>query len=360
MKQYRTIGLMSGTSLDGVDIACCLLKEEEGCWSYSIDCAETIPYQAEWKERLLAMPNASAMELAQSHATFGHYLGILARNFSEKHMLVADLVASHGHTIFHQPQNGFSFQLGDGSAIAAECGLPVVSDFRTLDIAFGGQGAPLVPMGDQLLFSDYEQCLNIGGFANISFQHNGHRLAFDVCPANIILNHFSEKLGLPFDKDGLIAASGNINSSLLNKLNQIGYYRLLPPKSLGREWVESILLPVIDVNTIALNDILCTVTEHIAIQLAKTINDNSGHQVLITGGGALNIFLINRLKTYTNAQLIIPDPIIVNYKEALVFALLGVLRYRGETNCLADVTGASENVAGGGIFLPPTNKIKNP
>jgi anhydro-N-acetylmuramic acid kinase len=353
MKQYRVAGLMSGTSLDGVDIALCILIEDKGIWSFIIENAETIPYPVEWRTRLQYLPNASAMELAKSHADYGHYLGRLTNDFLTHHSLKADLIASHGHTIFHQPQNGFTCQIGDGASIAAECGIPVVSDFRTMDVAFGGQGAPLVPLGDQLLFGDYGICLNIGGFANVSFRIEGRRLAFDVCPANILLNRFAEKLGYSYDEDGLIAASGHINSELLHQLNRIEYYKLPPPKSLGREWVEEVLLPSIDADSLPINDILCTVAEHISMQLAYVLNGIPHQKVLVTGGGAFNKFLVKRVKAHSETQLEIPDSIIVNYKEALVFALLGVLRYRGETNCLADVTGARINVSGGGIFLPP-------
>jgi len=353
MKQYRVAGLMSGTSLDGVDIALCLLNEENGRWTYSIISAVTIPYPSEWKTRLQNLTGSGAAELAQSHTAYGHYLGSLVRGFLTNNHLEADFVSSHGHTIFHQPHNGFTCQIGDGAAIAAECGIPVVSDFRSLDVAMGGQGAPLVPLGDQLLFPDYGICLNIGGFANVSFRREGQRLAFDICPANIILNYYSEKLGCSFDKDGLIAASGRVDKDLLHKLNQIEYYKLQPPKSLGREWVENVFLPIADEDPLPNADILCTTTEHIAIQLAKILYDFPDQQALVTGGGAFNKFLINRIKVWSAATLVIPDPQIVNYKEALVFALLGVLRFRGEANCLADVTGARENVSGGCIYLPP-------
>jgi anhydro-N-acetylmuramic acid kinase len=358
MDEYRVAGLMSGTSLDGVDIALCRLMEEDGCWSYKIEYAETIPYPEEWKARLKYLPNGSAMELAQTHAAYGHYLGNLISVFLETNHLDAEIIASHGHTIFHQPQNGFTCQIGDGAAIAAECGLPVVADFRTMDIAFGGQGAPLVPLGDHLLFQRYGACLNIGGFANISFHQADRRLAFDICPANIILNHLSEKLGYSYDKDGLIAASGTIDPNLLEKLNRIDYYTLSPPKSLGREWTESILIPIIEDTTCPINDMLCTISEHIAMQLAKILNVIPEKQVLVTGGGAFNTFLINRVGIHSETTLIIPDPLLINYKEALVFALLGVLRYKGRINCLADVTGARMNVSGGGIFLPPSFKNK--
>lgn len=358
MNRYRVAGLMSGTSLDGVDIACCYLQEENGHWEYAIVRAETIPYSAEWKTRLQQLPQAGAMELAHAHAAYGRYLGKLVHDFLTKHNLETDLVASHGHTIFHQPQHSFTCQIGDGAAIAAACHLPVIADFRSLDVALGGQGAPLVPLGDQLLFSEYGSCLNIGGFANISFDKEGRRLAFDICPANIILNYLSEKLGHPYDRNGLMAASGQIDENLLQQLNQIEYYRLPPPKSLGREWVESSVLPLLNNPGISICDTLRTATEHIAIQLAKAISLKPKKQVLITGGGAFNAFMLQRLAALTTTSLVIPEPLLVNFKEALVFALLGVLRFRGEPNCLADVTGACENASGGAFFLPPKKENK--
>lgn len=356
MNRYRVAGIMSGTSLDGVDIAYCYLEEENGKWEYSIVHAETIPYPIEWRTRLQQLPQASAMELANAHAAYGRYLGKLVHDFLIQQNLEADLVASHGHTIFHQPQQGFTCQIGDGAAIAATCRLPVIADFRSLDVALGGQGAPLVPLGDQLLFSEYDKCLNIGGFANISFEDERQCFAYDICPANIILNYLSEKLGHPYDRDGLLAASGQVDDSLLQQLDQIEYFRLPPPKSLGREWVESSILPLLNNNIVSVRDMLRTATEHIAIQLAKAIGTNPEMRVLVTGGGAFNTFMMQRIVTLTRTSLVIPEPLLVNFKEALVFALLGALRLRGEPNCLANVTGARENSSGGALFLPPTRK----
>jgi anhydro-N-acetylmuramic acid kinase len=356
MNHYHVAGLMSGTSMDGVDIACCYFREENGRWEYTIVQAGTIPYPEEWKIRLQQLPLASAMELAHAHADYGHYLGKLTHNFLKQNKLEADLVASHGHTIFHQPQLGFTCQIGDGAAIAAECNLPVIADFRSLDVALGGQGAPLVPLGDQLLFSEYDSCLNIGGFANISCDNEGRHIAYDICPANIILNYLSEKLGQPYDRDGLLAASGHIDENLLHQLDHLEYYRLPPPKSLGREWVESAVLPLLNYAGIPVYDALRTVTEHIALQLAKAIGTNPGQRVLITGGGAFNTFMMQRLAAFTQASLVIPEPLLVNFKEALVFGLLGALRLRGEPNCLAVVTGARENAPGGAFFLPPKKR----
>lgn len=358
MNSYRVAGLMSGTSLDGVDIACCHLQEENGHWKYAIVCAETFPYPLEWKSRLQQLPEAGAMELAHANADYGHYLGKLVHDFLTENNLGADLVASHGHTIFHQPQLGFTCQIGDGAAIASECHLPVIADFRSLDVALGGQGAPLVPLGDRLLFNEYDSCLNIGGFANISFEREEHRLAFDICPANIILNYLSEKLGHPYDRDGLLAASGQVDMDLLQQLNQIGYYWLPPPKSLGREWVESTIIPLVENSGIPVCDSLRTITEHIAMQLSKAIGSQSGQKVLVTGGGAFNTYMLQRLGALTRTSLVIPESLLVNFKEALVFALLGVLRLRGEPNCLAAVTGAHENASGGALFLPQKKENK--
>ena len=352
MKRYRVAGLMSGTSLDGVDIACCNFQEENGHWEYAIVRAETIPYPAEWKARLQHLPQGSALELAQTNAAYGRYLGKLVQGFLAQYNLEVDLVASHGHTIFHQPAHGFTCQIGDGAAIAAECHIPVIADFRSLDVALGGQGAPLVPLGDQLLFGAYDSCLNIGGFANISFENEGRRLAYDICPANIILNGLSEKLGHAYDHDGLLAASGHTDESLLQQLNQIAYYRLPPPKSLGREWVEQTILPLLNNADISVCDALRTATEHMAMQLARAIGDHPDKQVLMTGGGTFNTFMLQRLALLTRTSVVIPEALLVNFKEALVFALLGVLRLRGEVNCLAAVTGARENSCGGAIFRP--------
>jgi len=352
MKTYRVIGIMSGTSLDGVDLAHCTFAVNEGSYTYSIGACETVPYSDSWLNRLKSLPRASALEYAETHTRYGRYIGELVRDFIYRYNLTADFAASHGHTIFHNPDKGYTSQIGEGAAISAACRLPVVCDFRSMDVAAGGQGAPLVPIGDQLLFAEYDYCLNLGGFANISMQKEGKRIAYDISPVNIILNHIAGQTGKSYDKNGEMAASGRIHNDLLDTLNNLGFYQLQPPKSLGREWIEKEILPMLALYNISHEDAACTFCEHIAIQIAACLNNDPGKQMLVTGGGTFNSYLMQRIKAQTTVQLIIPDHTTINYKEALVFAFLGLLRMEERPNCLSSVTGASYNVTGGAVYLP--------
>jgi len=345
---YRVIGQMSGTSLDGLDLVAVEFEFSGEKWKHKIIDAKTISYSETWAKKLRSAHLLSGSELLQVHNKYGKFLAGQITRFSKN--FNAELIASHGHTIFHQPENRFTFQLGNGSVIAAETGITTVADFRQPDVALGGQGAPLVPAGDGLLFGQFDYCLNIGGFANISYEKSGQRIAFDICPANIILNHFAAKQGLPFDKDGLLGRNGKINPDLLVKLNSLDFYKKEPPKSLGREWIESEFLPIIDGFPGSDSDKLRTVYEHFAIQMAKATNKPG--KMLVTGGGAFNKFMIERLKELSVANIVIPDSETINFKEALIFAFLGVLRIRNEINCLASVTGARKDHSSGVIFLP--------
>jgi anhydro-N-acetylmuramic acid kinase len=234
---------MSGTSLDGVDVAFCRFIGRDDLWQYEILQAETISYSDNWQKKLRNARNVTAQDLIKLHAEYGRLLGKMAKNFIDRHRLSPGFIASHGHTVFHQPAGGFAFQLGNGAEIAAITGKTVVCDFRTTDIAHGGQGAPLVPVGDHMLFGDYDYCLNLGGFANVSVCKNGERLAWDICPVNIVLNHLSRQRGLPFDKNGKLARKGTTDKTLLKKLNRIALYHQKGPKSLGAEWLDKTFLP---------------------------------------------------------------------------------------------------------------------
>lgn len=352
MKTYSIIGMMSGTSLDGTDLAHCTFEETENGYIYHLGVCETIPYPEAWLNRLKTLPFATALEYAETHTAYGRYIGGLIKDFIGINTITADFAASHGHTIFHNPAKKYTSQIGEGAAIAAACGLPVVCDFRTGDVAAGGQGAPLVPIGDQLLFSHYDYCLNLGGFANISMHLNDKRIAWDISPANIILNHIAAQKGKPFDKNGEMAASGNIHTELLETLNSLGYYHMQPPKSLGREWIEREILPMLTQFNVSPEDAACTFCEHIAVQIASCLINDSQKQMLITGGGAFNTYLVQRIAANTKVELVIPDHKTVNYKEALVFAFLGLLRMQGKSNCLSSVTGATHNISGGAVYLP--------
>lgn len=351
METYNVIGLMSGTSLDGLDIAYCSFSLQNKRWSFSIKKTATIKYGKPWLKKLSGAHHLAAEGLLMLHNEYGIFLGISVAEFVKKHGLrKVDFIASHGHTIFHQPEKHFTFQLGNGAAIAARSSLPAVCDFRSLDVMLGGQGAPLVPIGDKLLFPEYDYCLNLGGIANISYENKGQRIAFDVCPVNIALNYLAGYLNKEYDKDGDIAAKGIVNNAVLKKLNALPYYKAAYPKSIGREWVEEKFLPLLDSWHAPVEDKIATVTEHIAMQIARVIKDTKA-KVLVTGGGAFNKYLIKRIRALSAANVVVPDKEIINYKEALVFAFLGVLRWRGEINCLRSVTGASENNSGGAIYL---------
>jgi len=351
MNRYKVLGIMSGTSLDGVDLALCRFELKRGRWSFDIEKSETVPYSFVQKKKLTGLMTASAETLAYENTGFGTLLGGLAKTFLAKHRLQADFVSSHGHTIFHQPHRKFTLQIGEGAALSAACRLPVVCDFRTADVALGGQGAPLVPIGDRLLFNEYDCCLNLGGIANISFERSGERIAFDVCPVNMVLNLLAGEKGKRYDNGGSMAGKGKVNTKLLQKLNAVPFYRKPFPKSLGREEIEKYFFRIMKNDKSSVEDKLHTFCEHIAKQISAVTNKRKG-RMLITGGGAYNDFLVDRIRLHTNLEIVVPERIIIEFKEALIFAFLGVLRWRNEVNCLRSVTGASRDSCGGAIYHP--------
>lgn len=344
----RVIGLMSGTSLDGLDICLARFFELDGQWKYEIELGETVPYSPQWVENLLRAEKKSGNELMQLHSEYGKYLGECVTSFLKKHKTEKPLfVASHGHTIFHQPEIAYTFQLGSGAAITSACNIPVVCDFRTLDVALGGQGAPLVPIGDALLFKEFDYCLNLGGFANVSFDQSGKRIAFDICTVNYVLNRLAKRLDKNFDEDGNLARSGKLLSPILEKINALPYFSKAAPKSIGREWVEDAVFPLMP-ETEKTEDLLHTFTIHAVDQIAKNIAGKG--KILITGGGAKNVFFIEQLKQQCSAEIIIPDTNTIDFKEALIFGFLGLLRWNNQINTLSSVTGASQDSSGGSIY----------
>jgi anhydro-N-acetylmuramic acid kinase len=336
--------------MDGLDMAFCRFEVHDGKWQYAILKAETAIYSDIWIKKIIAASDMSALDFAQLHVDYGHYIGKLVKGFMDNHNIRPDYIASHGQTIMHQPQHKLTVQIGSGAAIAAECGVNVVCDFRTTDVALGGQGAPLVPIGDKLLFGDFDACLNIGGFANISFNQGDRRIAYDICPANTILNFLAQNVGMEYDRDGKMAEGGRVSDELLRELNQIGYYSQNPPKSLGMEWMKHVYEPLEKYSNLSIADQLRTLTEHIAQQIAFAITDSGTKNTLSTGGGSHNKFLINRINDLSGNSIEVPSDEIIDYKEALIFALLGVLRMRNEVNCLSSVTGAVRDSCGGAIY----------
>lgn len=350
-KRWFVVGLMSGTSLDGLDMAYVQIERAKNDYSYKLLLTKTLPYSKYWKNRLRSAFHSSSIEIEIINKEFGQYLGDIVRDFLDESSIDnVDLIASHGHTVFHKPEEGFTLQIGDGHELYEKVNIPVVYDFRTQDVALGGQGAPLVPIGDRLFFSNYDYCLNLGGFANISHESKKGRLAFDICAVNIVLNHYANQLGLEYDSCGAIAASGSIDFLLLDALQDLPYYRQSVPKSLGYEFVETEILPLIDGFNLPVQDVLRTYSEHIVLQIAACFDAVNDKNVLITGGGALNTFLINELSSKSSVEIVVPDVDLVNFKEALIFALLAVLRVENKVNCLQSVTGAKCDHSSGRII----------
>jgi len=341
---------MSGTSLDGLDLALCEFRGSGEELSYKILKSNTISYSADQKIKMRSLPYLNVENYFKLHHQFGKFIGKEVANFLKGESEKPDAIASHGHTVFHQPTKGYSTQIGCGATIAAYSGITTICDFRSLDVALNGQGAPLVPIGDELLFGKHESCLNIGGIANISFRKNNLRVAFDICVANMALNYFAQLTGSDYDKDGNGAKSGNFNQALFNELNKLEFLKLKGAKSIGREWFESEFLYVIQKHKLPVNDILNTLVKHIAFQIADVLNENKLNDVLITGGGAHNTFLIEALKEYYKGKINIPDTVTINYKEALIFALLGYLRMKEEINTLSSVTAAKKDSVGGAVY----------
>jgi anhydro-N-acetylmuramic acid kinase len=363
---YRAIGIMSGSSLDGLDIAFVEFHQSSGNWQYEIKAADCLPYSEEWVNKLRGAIQLNALDYQLLHTEYGHYIGGQVNEFIARHNLQyqVQLIASHGHTTFHDPARKMTGQLGDGAAIAAVTGINVVSDLRAMDIALGGQGAPIVPIGEKLLLGNYTFFLNLGGIANISYNHPDKYIAFDVCPANRVMNMLAQDAGKPYDEGGQIAATGTLDEGLLKLLNELEYYQRPYPKSLANDFGTDVLYPL--VKNIPVADALRTMVEHIAGQISEpvltmmrnqppaTVMAGQAPKLLATGGGAHNTFLMERLQAHlqpVGVELAVPENNIIDYKEALIMALIGVLRWREENNVLASVTGASRSSIGGAVWI---------
>lgn len=372
---YRAIGLMSGSSLDGLDIAFAEFVHNAGTWSFEILAADCYEYESEWKAKLQTAVSLSALDYQQLYADYGHYIGKAVNRFIDEKNLQfkVSLIASHGHTTFHVPQKKMTAQLGDGAAIAAETGLPVVSDLRALDVAFGGQGAPIVPIGEKYLLKEYDMYLNLGGIANISFNNADNYVAFDICPANRVLNMLIAGEGKEYDAGGQVAASGTLHEEAVQKLNNLAYYSQPYPKSLANNFGTDEVYPLLASFRLSTADGLRTYVEHVVqqIQLAisnrqstfakakvdKPANQKSeiqNQKLLVTGGGAFNTFLMQQLSAALmplNVEVTVPEENLIQYKEALIMAFMGVLRWRQEYNVLSSVTGAERDSIGGAVWI---------
>ncbi len=357
MRTFNVLGMMSGTSLDGLDLAYCNFWQKDGKWDFEIRQCTTISYGKTLYNSLKNAIHLPEEEHFKLHHDYGTWLGDQAKLFVEKHQLKIDFISSHGHTSHHRPEEGITFQLGHGQALANTSGKQVICDFRSLDVQLGGQGAPLVPIGDALLLSEYEFCLNLGGISNMSFQKEGIRLAYDIGLANMPLNYITEKIGLKYDEGGRLAASGTLVTELDKALNSLPYYKLPYPKSTGYEWFSSQVRPLLDKMSATTEDFLHTLIHHNAKQIALAIRaeqPRKGSRLLITGGGALNDFFVQALRKELSGvcTVVVPPKKFIAYKEAMVFAFMGLLRQLGITNILRSVTGASEDSCSGVVYNP--------
>lgn len=344
------MGLMSGTSADGLDMAFCRFYKEDQQWYFDIIDVRYQPYEPEWHHQLteaMLLDNKALKNLSKSYAV---WMSRQVNAFIGDVGVIPRLLASHGHTVFHQPNKGITVQIGDGQTLANLTGLTTVCNFREADVVNGGQGAPLVPVGDQLLFGHYDACLNLGGIANISYSVDNLRIAYDICPANQLLNLLAERAGKPFDEGGKLAMSGKINIRLFEKLNELDYYHKPYPKSLGREWVIETMLPLINENKDNVEDLLHTYCEHIAYQIGRATQRFTHGRMLVTGGGAFNTHLVSRIQHYSPIEVIIPEDHLVSFKEAIIFGFLGLRRLLNKTNVWSSVTGGKTNLSSGDIF----------
>jgi anhydro-N-acetylmuramic acid kinase len=369
MEHYKVIGIMTGSSLDGLDFAFCDITVDSGNYHYKVLKAECVPMPDKWKLRLEKLVMQNAVTYIKTHTFFGHFMGEEVRKFIDANNIAGDLdfIASHGQTIFHQPENHFTSQIGDGAAIAVRSGFPVVCDFRTTDVALGGQGTPIAPIANKLFFPDYNFFLNLGGIANIAANTGDKFVAFDIVPVNLVLNKLASQIGKDYDKDGELARSGSVNKGLLAELNASWYYAKEYPKSLSGGWVSKVMLPVVQRHQASVADKLRTVVEVIALQTAESLKQitltegitvPNDAKMLVTGGGAFNTFLIEQLQEKLPLQIVVPDRQTVEFKEAILMALVGVLRVRNEANCLSSVTGASRNNIGGAIYQGHEKQLK--
>lgn len=348
---YPIIGLMSGTSGDGLDIAYCEFAYD-GAWSYSVPHSITVPFPEELAHPLTNSFLLTGEELRLLDIDFGRWMGEEVKNFCLNSHLTPLAISSHGHTVFHRPELKNTMQIGNGWSMHIASGLPVINDFRMLDVQLGGQGAPLVPIGDMHLFSEYDYCLNLGGIANISYQNGDKREAYDVCPFNLLLNYYAGKIGFAYDDGGKLARKGNHLPDLEEQLNDLSFYKKAGGKSLSRENMVKDYIPLIEKQEAPVEDVLATLVAHYVYQISKIMKSKKNKSLVITGGGAYHKYFLEQLAEAlkNTVDIVIPDKTIIDFKEALIFGFLGVLKIRGEVNCLSSVTGAARDNVGGVLY----------
>ena len=349
MNAYQAIGIMSGSSLDGLDI-CAATFQKGTKWGFQMDAFVAVPFPDDLYHQLLNCRSLSGESLHRLDIQLGLWLGGQVVDFMNENRLNPVVIGSHGHTVFHQVDHHLSLQIGNGHAIAEKTGVPVVADFRQQNVLLGGHGAPLVPIGDILLFEEYDAWINIGGIANATIRTKKGFEAGDIVPANQVLNALANKLGFPFDEGGQFAQQGKLNRNWHNYLGSIDFFEKPFPKSISNEWVKKELLDSLpETNP---EDALFTYTSFMASQIAGILPEET-KRALVTGGGALNTFLIDQLKAErSEVDFEVPEEDLIQSKEALVFAFMGLLRHQGEVNCLASYTGSNKDISAGVVYMP--------
>ncbi len=355
-KRYYLIGIMSGTSLDGLDVSFATYNLENGRWSCHLSASKTYNYKPELAQRIQNAPKSTALELTRLDRDLGDFIGEKINTFIEEKNIDRQkihAIASHGHTVFHQPEERLTLQIGCGTSISTTSSLPVINNFRLKDVRLNGQGAPLVPIGNRLLFDNENRIyLNIGGFANLSYYTKNKQLGYDLCPVNFVLNALCQKLELPYDLNGDIARSHEIDLPLLEKLNALSRYQILDKKALGSEWVEAKVMPLLETDKSSIKQKIATYTEHAAQQIVNYLHEIKVNEVELSGGGTHNSFLVDRIANHFNGTVILPEKEIIDFKEALIFGFLGALYLDKQHNCLKEITQADRDSIGGILHLP--------
>lgn len=355
---YNVIGLTSGTSLAGLDIVFVALTEVRGKWTYELKAAERLAYTSEWEEKLGGAAALPARDYFLLHSEYGHFIGHAVNQFIAQHQLdhKVHFITSHGHTVFHVPAQKMTAQLGDGAAIAAVTGISVISDLRSVDVALGGKGAPVLPVAEQLLFPDYHYRVNLAENATIAAQPDGQLIAFDVCPCNYVLDTLAGLLGRPFDEEGKLAAGGVTDQGLLDALNGLAFYNEQYPRTLTSKFGTGTILPMIQQQQLSTQGKLNTYIHHIAAQVAAAVQqltpseEGAAYNLLLTGGGARNTYLVETIRTILQPLNVTVTVQEEPFRNALMIALLGALRWRQEPNALSAVTGAEKDSVGGALW----------
>lgn len=348
MTEYHVLGVMSGSSLDGLDV--CLTKfNQSSSWAYEILAADTLDIPEALKLQLRQSDRLKARSLFLLDQQYGNWMGEQIRHWRSKNKHKVDLIGVHGHTVFHEPKEGFSIQIGNGANVCVATGIPTVDRFREKDIILGGQGAPLVPFGERLLWPQYQVFINLGGIANVA-THGSTTRAWDIAPCNQVLNHLAKLAGKDYDENGQIAREGALDPQWLENLRSLDYFSKPAPKSLSNQWTQEVLHQAPNNIKDALNTYVHFLGEQIAADL-KAVPD--GQVVLITGGGAYNSYLIETIKKMSpGLQFVLPEHQLIAYKEALVFGLMALHRQLELPNVLSSVTGALRDSVSGVLHLP--------